>query len=69
MVGIETYGAYIPVTRLPFSVIGGRPPKEGGPEKAVAWHDEDAMTMAVAAAMNCLRGQDRSQVDGVIFAS
>ena len=25
-------------------MIGGRPPKEGGPERSVAWNDEDAIT-------------------------
>jgi len=69
MIGIISYGAYVPPTRLPFAVIGGRPPKEGGPEKAVAWNDEDALTMGVAAAINCLRGFDRAAVDGVLFAS
>jgi len=38
------------------------------PEKSVAWNDEDAVTMAATAAANCLRGFDRAQVDGVIFA-
>jgi hydroxymethylglutaryl-CoA synthase len=38
------------------------------PEKSVAWNDEDAVTMAVSAASNCLRGFDRDQVDGLMFA-
>ena len=50
-------------------MIGGRPPKEGGPEKAVAWNDEDAITLGVTAAIHCLRGFDRAQVDLLIFAS
>ncbi len=69
MAGIETYGAYIPITRLPFSVIAGKPPKEGGPEKAVAWSDEDSVTMAVAAGKNCLAGVDHTSVDAVILAT
>ena len=69
MIGILSYGAYIPRTRLPFSVIAGRPAKEGDPEKAVAWNDEDAITLGVTAAMHCLKGFDRSQVDMLIFAS
>jgi len=69
MIGIISYGAYLPKTRLPLSVIGGRPPKEGGPEKAVAWNDEDAITLGVTAGIHCLRGFDRSQVDMVAFAS
>jgi 3-hydroxy-3-methylglutaryl CoA synthase len=67
--GIQSYGAYVPPTRLPLAAIGGRPVREGGPEKAVAWNDEDAVTMAAAAAANCLRGFDRASVDGVLFAS
>lgn len=69
MSGIRAYGAYIPQTRLPLSLIQGRPAKEGGPEKAVAYDDEDAVTMAVAAAIDCLTGIDRSEIDGVMFAS
>ena len=69
MSGIRAYGAYIPATRLPLSLIQGRPAKEGGPEKAVAYDDEDAVTMAVAAAIDCLTGIDRSEIDGVMFAS
>jgi len=69
MIGITSYGAYVPPTRLPFAVIAGRAPLEGGPEKAVAWNDEDSITMAVAAAAHCLHGRDRGRVDGVFFAS
>src|SRR5439155_8629105 len=36
---------------------------------AAANWDEDALTMAVAAAIGCLEGIDRSTVDGVFFAS
>jgi hydroxymethylglutaryl-CoA synthase len=67
MVGIAAYGAYIPMLRLPLALIGGG--KSGGPEKAVANWDEDCVTMAVAAATDCLRGVDRTTVDGVLFAS
>ncbi len=69
MPGIEAYGAYIPLTRLPLSLIAGRPSKEGGPEKAVADYDEDAITMAVTAAVDCLTGVARDTVDAVYFAS
>ncbi len=67
--GIRSYGAYVPRTRLPLALIGGRPAKDGGPEKAVAWNDEDAVTMAVTAGVHCLAGLDRAQVDAVYFAS
>jgi 3-hydroxy-3-methylglutaryl CoA synthase len=69
MPGIVSFGAYIPPTRLGFSVITGRAPKAGGPERAVAWNDEDAVTMAVAAGANALRGFERAGVDGLFFAS
>lgn len=41
----------------------------GKGEKAIASHDEDSLTMAVAAAQECLRGIDPTAVDGVYFAS
>ena len=62
MAGITGYGAYVPMLRL---ALG----KKGGPEKAVANWDEDAVTMAVAAAIDALRGIDRASVDAVLFAS
>jgi len=69
MTGIVSYGAYVPTSRLPLALIQGRPPKDNGPEKAVAYYDEDAVTMAVAAALDCLTGTDRAAVDAVYFAS
>jgi len=68
-VGIVAYGSYIPSTRLPLAMIHGGRVKEGGPEKAVAGFDEDAITLAVAAAVDCLHGMDRSNIDGVYFAT
>jgi hydroxymethylglutaryl-CoA synthase len=38
-------------------------------EKAVANHDEDSLTMAVAAGADCLKGADRAGVDSLYFAS
>jgi hydroxymethylglutaryl-CoA synthase len=38
-------------------------------EKAVANFDEDSITMAVAAGLDCIKDFDRSKVDGVFFAS
>ncbi len=69
MSGIQAYGAYVPRSRLPLASIGGRPAVEGGPEKAVAGYDEDAVSMAVAAALDCLQGFERSEVDALYFAS
>src|SRR5215468_8547332 len=69
MTGIAAHGAYIPITRLPLSLAAGRPGKEGAPERAVADYDEDAVTMAVTAAIDCLTGIPRESVDAVYFAS
>jgi 3-hydroxy-3-methylglutaryl CoA synthase len=38
-------------------------------ERAVANFDEDSVTMAVAAGIDCLTGRDRDAIDGIIFAS
>ncbi len=69
MTGIASYGAYIPRHRLPLAAIGGGKAREGGPERAVVWNDEDSVTMAVGAARNCLQDFDRQRVDGLYFAS
>ena len=72
MAGIRSFGAYIPMQRMPFAAISGGGRKAGpagGGERAVANFDEDAVTMAVAAATDCLRGIDRATVGGVLFAS
>jgi len=69
MVGVASFGAYVPRHRLPLAAIGGREVRDAGPEKAVAWNDEDSVTMAVSAAVNCLRGLERQRVDALYFAS
>ncbi|HLC23031.1 MAG TPA: OB-fold domain-containing protein [Dehalococcoidia bacterium] len=65
MAGIASFGAYIPWWRL------GVETREWGSkaERSVASFDEDSLTMAVAAAVNCLTGVDRQEVDGLYFAS
>jgi 3-hydroxy-3-methylglutaryl CoA synthase/uncharacterized OB-fold protein len=60
MVGITSYGAYVPLRRLSIA------PQT---EKAVANWDEDSLTMAVAAARDCLENIDRTTIDGLYFAS
>jgi hydroxymethylglutaryl-CoA synthase len=56
MAGITAAGAYIPIYRLKREEIGkmwgGR---GGGGSKAVAAYDEDTITMAVAAVLDCLK--------------
>ena len=70
MAGIVSYGAYIPFYRLPRAEIatvwGGRPIPG---VMAVANFDEDSLTMAVVATIDCLRGIDRKDIDGVYFYS
>jgi len=68
-VGILSCGCYIPATRLPLALIHGGRAKEGGPEKAVAGFDEDPITLAVAAATDCLGDRERKQVDALYFAT
>jgi hydroxymethylglutaryl-CoA synthase len=70
MVGVTSYGAYVPWHRMKredcvkawggFAMPG---------ERAVAYYDEDSVTMAVEAAMDCLIGMDAKTVDGLFFAT
>jgi 3-hydroxy-3-methylglutaryl CoA synthase len=70
MVGIVSYGAYIPIYRLNLESITSVWGKSvGRGEKAVANADEDSITMAVEAVLDCLTDQDRNAVDGLYFAS
>ena len=58
MIGITSVGAYIPRYRLSGEEIGWMWRAKGGKgEKAVAGYDEDTITMAVAAALECMKGQ------------
>ena len=65
MIGITSYGAYIPFHRL------GKETKNwnSATEKAVANFDEDSITMAVAAANNCLNGFPLNDIGTLYFAS
>jgi hydroxymethylglutaryl-CoA synthase len=65
MVGITSYGVYIPLWRLSGESIA----KGLVGEKAIANFDEDALTMAVAASLDCLNDIDRESVDRLLFAS
>ena len=74
MTGIVSYGAYIPWYRIErkviYSAMGWLDPGTFmAGEKAVANFDEDSVTMAVAASMDCLNGFDRNIIDGVYFSS
>ncbi len=73
MIGIKTYGAYIPRYRMNHNTIfmsvgflGTFPPPG---ENAVANHDEDSLSMAVAAGIDCLGNIKREAVDGLYLAT
>jgi hydroxymethylglutaryl-CoA synthase len=69
MAGITSIGAYIPIYRMNREEIGkvwgGR---GGGGAKAVAGYDEDTVTMAVAAAIDCLN-RGGADADGLLLAT
>ena len=74
MKGIVSYGSYLPLNRINRDTVS----KAMGwlhqatymkGEKCVANFDEDSVTMAVAAAMNCLEGYERNNVGGLYFAT
>lgn len=76
MVGISSFGGYIPRYRLnrmkiyqTMGWINRANIAYARGEKAVANVDEDTLTMAVAAGINCVTGFDGSQLGGVYFAS
>ena len=70
MVGITSYGAYIPLYRLSREAIAKAWGTRALPgEKAICNYDEDTVTMAVAAGVDCLKGFDPKQVDGLFLAT
>ncbi len=69
-VGIVSYGAYIPISRLSLAKVSqmwGGQARTG--EKAVANCDEDSLTLATEAISDCLTGIDRQSVDSLYLAS
>ncbi len=76
MVGITSYGGYIPRLRLQRSVVyaanawiaPGLFGSAGG-ERSVANWDEDSVTMAVEAARECIKGFDKEHIDALYMAS
>jgi 3-hydroxy-3-methylglutaryl CoA synthase/uncharacterized OB-fold protein len=62
MAGIVRYGSYVPYFRLTRAALGA-----GKGERAVASFDEDAVSMAVEAARDALRGG--VAVDALLFAT
>ena len=70
MIGITSFGAYIPIYRLPHAELGRAWGGGGGKgERSVANYDEDSITMAVEAAVDCMGNMDRSKIDALCFAS
>jgi len=69
MAGISSYGVHIPRLRMPLSLAQAAAGKPSSAEKALAGSDEDSLTMAVAAAAQCLSGQDRGLVDQLYLVS
>jgi len=79
MTGITSYGAYLPRRRLQRKAIGdankwfapGLASQKG--ERTMANWDEDAVTLAVEAARNCVPAtdpvKDRAGIDAIYFAS
>ena len=76
MAGICSYGGYVPRYRLnrgsivqAMAWMNMAIMAHAQGEKAVANYDEDPITMGVAAGIDALRGVDRSEIEGVYFAS
>ena len=65
MAGIAAFGAYVPRYRLGASTDGWG----SRVERSVANFDEDSVSMAVAAGLDCLAGRDRNLIDGLLFAT
>ncbi len=65
MAGITSFSAYVPLSRMGQETVGWTVRNE----RAIASFDEDSLTMAVVAAMNCITDVDRKEIDGVYFAS
>ncbi|MFX0178395.1 MAG: 3-hydroxy-3-methylglutaryl CoA synthase, partial [Candidatus Hodarchaeota archaeon] len=69
-IGIKSYGAYLPKYMLPRELISKAwefPVVPG--TKAIAMFDEDSLTMAVEAGLDCIAGIDPKTIDGLYFAS
>jgi 3-hydroxy-3-methylglutaryl CoA synthase len=69
VVGITSFGFYVPAYRLKRDEISRAwKIKSLGGERAVAGHDEDSLTMAVNATLDCMKISPK-QADGLFFAS
>lgn len=76
MIGITAYGVCLPYYRIKrrtiFEAMGWFNPGLAGiaaGEKTVANHDEDSLTLAVGAGMDCCREVDRGEITSFLLAS
>jgi len=76
MVGVVSYGGYIPRLRLSRKAIveangwaNSALRSQGKAERSMCNWDEDSVTMAVEAARDCLSGFDRGRLSALYFAS
>ncbi|MGZ4144312.1 MAG: OB-fold domain-containing protein [Actinomycetota bacterium] len=70
MAGIAGWGVSIPVWRLDRGMLArawDTPALPG--ERAAASGDQDALTLGVEAALECMRGRDASTIDAIYFAT
>ncbi|MFX0036592.1 MAG: OB-fold domain-containing protein [Candidatus Hermodarchaeota archaeon] len=70
MIGIKSYGVYLPRYLLPRELIGKAwefPIVPG--TKSIAMADEDSLTMGVEAGLDALSGFDPKTIDGLFFAT
>ena len=65
LAGISSFGGYVPRYRLGAESAGW----ESSGQRSVANFDEDSVSMAVAAGIDCLTGRDRDTIDGLLFAT
>jgi 3-hydroxy-3-methylglutaryl CoA synthase len=69
VVGITSFGVYVPAYRLSRDEISRAwGIKSSGGERVVARYDEDSLTMAVGATLDCMK-HSQQQADGLFFAS
>ena len=70
MAGIISYGIYVPFWRLDRDLIAAAWSRRSiGGERSIANNDEDTITMASEAAIDCLVDSKRGEIDGLYFAS
>ncbi|MBW1888097.1 MAG: hydroxymethylglutaryl-CoA synthase family protein, partial [Deltaproteobacteria bacterium] len=70
MSGLISYGAYVPYYRLSRAMIRGAWGRGTGKgERSVANFDEDSITMAASAGMDCIKGHALDGIDGLFFCS